>query len=174
MQLGVIDMALKLLQGKTRPTRFLSRVVLVSVLLTIVIPLINLPTVSANTPNDDYLFNVTIADACYLDADYDYYTDDVLVVLKFDLGYALIYDFYYLITLTLPSGLEYSYLVHVLAWADTIYLYNVFYDHATESGNYTVYVSALMVSPTTATDSGIYVFDPPGGSPGGRPTFDVF
>lgn len=173
--IGVNNMALKLLRENTRPTRIMSRILLIAVLFTIMTPLMNLPTVSATTnSSSDHLFEVTIVDANYLDADSDYYADDVVALLRFDLGYAAIYDFYYLITLTLPSGLEYSYLVHVIAWADTIYIYNVFYDHATESGDYTIYVSALMISPTTIADSATYIFDPPGGSPGGRPTFAVY
>lgn len=120
------------------------------------------------------MFDVSIVYADYLDMDGDCYFDDILVIVQFDLGFSPIYEFYYLISLTLPSGIQYSYLVHVLAWADTIYIYNAFYDHATETGNYTVYVTALLLYPNSASDSVSHIFDPPGGSPGGRPTFDVF
>lgn len=117
---------------------------------------------------------VTIENANYLDLDLDSNEDDIHVLLRFDLADFDYYEFAYIITLELPSGIEYSYLVYVWAWIDIVHINNLFYDHATECGNYTVYVDAAMVNPVFATDSETYMFDPPGGSEGGKPTFGVY
>ncbi len=149
-----------------------SRRALVLFALLVIVPMcVNIPVVHA--ASDEHGIEVTIVDACYTDLDDDSWEDDVLVVVRFDLSSSDYYEFAYVITLTLPSGTSYSYLVIVLAWVDVVYTYNLFFNHATESGDYTVYVKALLVTPATATDSATYVFDPPGGSEGGKPTFGV-
>jgi hypothetical protein len=142
--------------------------------LIIAIQFMNVPAVYAHSGTDDNLFEVEIVDAFYTDLDNDYRDDDVCVLLKCELGYSSYYEFAYIIVLKLPSGMEYSYLVYVWAWIDIVYIHNLFYNHATETGDYTVYVEAVMVIPNSATDSGSYVFDPPGGSPGGKPTFAAY
>ncbi len=131
---------------------------------------------AASSDSTDYTaeIKVTIEDACYLDLDQDLIENDVLVIVRFDLADFPYYEFAYVITLQLPSGIQYSYLVYVFAWVHTVRLHNVFFDHATESGDYTVFVDALMVYPAIAEDSGEYVFDPPGGSEGGKPAFGVY
>ncbi|MHA1807237.1 MAG: hypothetical protein ACTSX2_06655 [Candidatus Thorarchaeota archaeon] len=125
-------------------------------------------------PTDEPSINVTITFATYCDLDGNYRSDDVYVVLYFELGNNPYYEVYYLITLQLPSGTNYSYLVYMLALSDEVVTHNLFFDHATESGDYTVYVSALLWTPYQATDSAQYTFDPPGGSEGGKPTFGVY
>ncbi|HDD67073.1 MAG TPA: hypothetical protein ENG31_00435 [Candidatus Thorarchaeota archaeon] len=158
------------LRAPSLRTRVFALVLLVSVMVVVTIA----PPVRAETTDTmDPTITVTIVDATYTDIDSDAYEDDVLVILRFDLGYHLYYEFGYLITLQLPSGENYTYLVYVLAWVDTVYTYNMFYNHATESGDYTVHVQALLLTPGTATDTAHYTFDPPGGSEGGEPTFGV-
>ncbi|TFF68224.1 hypothetical protein EU520_00685 [Candidatus Thorarchaeota archaeon] len=153
------------------------KAVIMAVLLSVFLVMTTTPEAQAATydaPETTAQIDVTIEDAYYLDLDPDLIENDVVVYVRFSLADFPYYEFAYIITLQLPSGTEYSYLVYVYAWIDDVYLCNVFFDHATESGNYTVYVEAVMFIPGVATDSGEYVFDPPGGSEGGKPTFGVY
>ncbi len=141
----------------------------------LLLAIFSVPEVSAlTTDNSESSIKVTITDAYYSDLDGGLVTDDIHVQVMFELGDSLFYKYYYSITLILPSGMEYQYLILVYAWVDVVITNNIFYNHATESGDYTVIVEALLVSPGIATDTGIFIFDPPGGSPGGPPTFAVF
>ncbi|TXT53837.1 MAG: exported protein of unknown function [Candidatus Thorarchaeota archaeon] len=117
---------------------------------------------------------VSIETAYYTCLDGDGMENDVFSVIKFELSSSWIYEYYYWITLELPSGASYCYEVHVFAWTDTIYLRNVFFDYATESGDYTIHVDALLISPYWDSDTVSHTFDPPGGSPGGEPTLVVY
>ncbi|MGM0686532.1 MAG: hypothetical protein ACQET3_06165 [Promethearchaeati archaeon] len=149
---------------------------IMAVIFSLFLVFANIPCVNAlqyNSPDTTSQIDVSIEDAYYDDLDKDLKEDDAYVLLRFELADSPYYEFHYIITLELPSGIEYSYLVYVYAWIDVVYINNFFYDHVTESGNYTVYVTATMVIPSFATDSGYYVFDPPGGSEGGKPTFGV-
>ncbi len=117
---------------------------------------------------------MTIEDAFYTDLDLDSVADDVFVLLRFDLKGSVYYEFAYVITLTLPSGTSFSYTVIVLSWVDVVYTHNLFFDHVTEKGDYTVSVDTILVTPGVVTDTCSYTFDPPGGSEGGKPTFGVY
>jgi len=129
---------------------------------------------TTSTTTSEPSLDVTITYATYTDLDCDSYSDDIVVVTRFELGYIYFYyEFAYLITLQLPSGTNYTYLVYVLAFTDVVIIENLFFDHATESGDYTVYVHAVLYTPGSAADYEHYVFDPPGGSEGGKPTFGV-
>ncbi|MBD3159569.1 MAG: hypothetical protein GF309_12320 [Candidatus Lokiarchaeota archaeon] len=150
--------------------------VIIAVIFSLCVVMVTSPSARATeTPSQESIaeIDVSIEDACYLDLDLDSFEDDVYVLLRFDLADFDYYEFAYIITLELPSGIEYSYLVYVWAWIDVVYTNNLFYNHATESGNYTVYVDAAMVNPVFTMDYEEYVFDPPGGSEGGKPTFGV-
>ena len=126
---------------------------------------------SAQTTAPTHSIAVAITHASYTDLDNDGYEDDVLVVSDFYLQNDDYYEFIYLITLILPSGIYYQYLVQVWAWVDYVSIDNSFYNHATESGNYTVIIEALLLNPDVYYDVSIVIFDPPGGSDGGKPTF---
>ena len=158
-------------------TRFRIRGMLLAAVLGLIIISSSVNSVSAYTPDESKLsavFNVTILDAGYSDMDGGIDKNDVYVILEFNLGYALYYEFDYYITLTLPSGISYTYFVWVIAWVETIQLTNIFYNHATESGNYSVYIDALMYYPEYIWDYDFIAFDPPGGSAGGDPEFLVY
>ena len=114
---------------------------------------------------------VEIDYAGYGDLDSDSYQDDILVVTTFYLASSAYYHYYYRISLILPSGTMYSYLVEVKAWVSQVRIYNFFIDHATEAGNYTVIVEAFLVYPDVLYTATGVIFDPPGGSNGGEPTF---
>jgi hypothetical protein len=69
----------------------------------------------------------------------------------------------------LPSGYEFSYKWIILS-KELVYFGEIhFYDHAIESGNYTLSIQAKIL--TGGANSGIaeFIFDPPGGSGGGDP-----
>ena len=109
-----------------------------------------------------------IYQAYYGDVDKDGYEDDVFVKLKFylngfddddDEGYL----FNYSIILTLPSGLSYQYWVTIMGKAESIVTVdNLFFNHATESGDYKVEVFAVLYVPIYDTAEASLVFDPPG------------
>ncbi|MEM2141732.1 MAG: hypothetical protein QXS20_05155 [Candidatus Thorarchaeota archaeon] len=120
---------------------------------------------------------VTVVSACYGDFDLDSYTDDAYVLVRFNINNPMIVaynTFYYWITFMLPSGTTYVYLIYVRAWANTVEINHVFYNHVTEPGYYTVNVIAYLTWPGIAYNTATYMFDPPGGSDGGEPTFGVF
>ncbi len=148
------------------------RVLLICITALVLVAFSNVPTASAYTQNSDYI-NVIIYDAYYGDLDQGGVDNDIHVTLLFDLGYYAYYEIYYDISLTLPSGLTYTYRVHVLAWYEHIRIDNEFLNHATEAGDYKVEVVALMVFPSVILDSASLVFDPPGGDGGGDPVFRV-
>ena len=126
---------------------------------------------SVQTTAPTHSIAVAITHASYTDLDNDGFEDDVLVVSDFYLQNDDYYEFIYLITLILPSGIYYQYLVQVWAWVDYVSIDNSFYNHATEAGNYTVIIEALLLNPDVYYDVSIVIFDPPGGSDGGKPTF---
>ncbi len=129
---------------------------------------------TGSTTTDEPTIDVSIHYATYDDLDDDGLKNDVYVVLHFSLGYYYYYEVYYWITLELPSGTSYSYRVYMFALSEFVVTHNIFYNYATESGNYTVSVTALLNTPYQASDCAQYTFDPPGGSEGGKPTFGVY
>ncbi len=137
------------------------------------ITFMNVPAASAYPGKASSFIDVHVYDAYYGDLDSGGIENDVHIILLFDLGYNQYYEFYYQITLTLPSGTSYSYLVHVLAWYEYIRIDNEFLNYATEPGDYTVHVTAIMVYPSYFTDSGSIVFDPPGYGAGADPEFRI-
>ncbi len=123
------------------------------------------------TNNTIHSITVVITHASYTDLDNDGNEDDVVVISDFYLQNDDFYEFIYFITLILPSGMYYQYLVRVWAWVDYVSITNSFYNHATESGNYTVIIEAWLLNPDVYYDISAVIFDPPGGSDGGKPTF---
>ena len=63
--------------------------------------------------------------------------------------------------------MQYTYSVYFLADYEYIRIDNIFLNHATETGDYIVYIDALMVTPSFIYDTSSYVFDPPGGGDNG-------
>ncbi len=163
----------------TPPRGMKSRALVAGLLVLTVFALLGVqPAYAASTDDSsdstEPTITVTITYATYTDLDHDSFSDDVLVITRFDIEGLFPYcRFAYLITLQLPSGTNYSYIVYVLAFYDTVTIENLFFNHATESGDYTVYVHAILYTPGTPYDYKHYVFDPPGGSEGGKPTFGV-
>jgi hypothetical protein len=149
------------------------RALRLALVISVLLVFLQTPQVAASPHRPDATITLTIDDACYLDLDGDSKENDVYVRLKFELDWSWYYEFYYYIELTLPSGESFAYLVWVWTVLDVLYLHNLFYNHATESGDYQVYVEALLVVPDIAFDIEEYVFDPPGGSEGDKPRFTV-
>ncbi len=116
--------------------------------------------------------SVRVIDAYYADLDNDTYQDDIYALVRFELSGAAWYNFDYYVTLTLPSGYNFSYAFAITA-TGSFDLNHYFFDHATESGNYTLSVLVILKTGGLSTDSDIYVFDPPGASTGGDPTLVV-
>ena len=121
------------------------------------------------------IFAVDINKAYYTDIDDDGYEDDVFVKLKFKIDLNDIdIIFKYTITLTLPSGLAFEYFVYVSVSDESVVTVdNLFYNHATESGDYRVDVSAVLIKPIVDSAEASRVFDPPGSSDGLEPEFEA-
>lgn len=153
------------LSSKTRTNRVLITTTVAIMFLVLVIA----PTASAYPgyyiPRN-YL-DVWVYHAYYGDFDQGGCQNDVHVILYFDLGYYSIYEVYYDITLTLPSGARFTYSVYFLADYEYIRIDNLFLNHATESGYYRVNIEALMVTPSWIYDTASCIFDPPGGGDNG-------
>ena len=147
-------------------------------LLSLVIFMIIVLQSSISTSAWGTSFNVKIYQAYYGDIDNDGYEDDVFVKLKFYLNsFDDDYDefvFRYSIILTLPSGLSFQYWVTIFGEDESIVtIENLFYNHATEYGDYVVDVFAVLYIPYFDTAEANQVFDPPGSSDGLEPEFDT-
>lgn len=130
--------------------------------------------------------DVRIKQAYYADIDGDGYEDDVMVKLKFQF---LInddeFEFRYTIVLTLPSGNSYAYRVYLEMEVvedlsdddeDNVIIVNIdnlFYNHATELGDYRVDVYATLLDPGYDRAYTSLIFDPPGTNDGDEPDFDI-
>lgn len=116
---------------------------------------------------------VEILFANYTDLDDDGYLDDVYAEVSVELSGAVAYTFEYFVTLTLPSGLNFSYLFIISTNYQSFNIYNYFYDHAIETGWYTLDVDATLNNGGRSTASSTLVFDPPGGSGGSDPDMEI-
>ncbi len=116
--------------------------------------------------------SVRVVEAYYADLDNDTFQDDIYALVRFSLSGAVRYNFDYYVTLTLPSGYNFSY-AFAINTGESFELNHYFFDHAIESGNYTLSVLVVLRTGGISTDSHVYVFDPPGASTGGDPTLVV-
>ena len=138
---------------------------LASVTFLTALMLLQIPTAASAAP----FIDVTITEAFYADADSNG-VDDVIVNTHFALEGEIINAIQYLITLTLPSGRQFSYVVIILTTSTDFVVENTFWDHALESGWYTVEIYVKLGGFYNIMDSDQVVFDPPGGDnadPGG-------
>ncbi|RMG34074.1 MAG: hypothetical protein D6732_11010 [Methanobacteriota archaeon] len=117
--------------------------------------------------------SVAILFANYTDLDEDGYMDDVYAEVSIDLYGGVAYTFEYYVTLTLPSGLNFSYLFIISTNYQSFTIYNFFYDHATESGWYTLNIDATLNNGGRSTATSTLIFDPPGGSGGSDPDLEI-
>ncbi|MFW9918816.1 MAG: hypothetical protein ACFFED_04405 [Candidatus Thorarchaeota archaeon] len=168
----------RVLNSKSRrPTR----VLITTVVAVMFIALVITPTACARPTSQtlmpvyyyDYM-QVWIYDAYYGDLDQGGCDNDIHVILLFDLGYYSFYEVYYDITLTMPSGARFTYTIYFLADYEYIRIDNEFLNYATESGDYRIDITALMITPSFIFDTSSCIFDPPGSSEGGDPTFRVY
>ncbi len=130
------------------------------------------PDFSASS-TDVISIKVSVTDAYYTDLDNDGLSDDVIAYTSVDLSGSTRYNFDYYITLTLPSGKNYTYAYTFNTVYTTLNIRNYFWNHATECGDYTITVQAILWTGGISYTNHAYTFDPPGGSDGGDPTFDL-
>ncbi len=128
------------------------------------LPVVSASSVSINSTNDQVNVTVTILDAYYCDADSDENEDDVVGYFDITFSGNARYNVDIYPSLTLPSGTEYTYAYVVNTRLDVLHCVMYFYNHATESGNYTFSVEVVSYTGGVATGVASYVFDPPGGS----------
>ena len=128
---------------------------------------------NASTTSEPIGISVTITSAYYADIDTDGWEDDIYSSVTIDLTGAVRYNFDYYITLTLPSGTSYTYHYSINTVYDVVNFGNYFWNHATESGDYSISVKVVLWTGGISSATHQYIFDPPGGSDGGDPTFDI-
>ena len=138
---------------------------------------INLTAAQTIIYNDNFIIEIDIRDAYYLDADEGFIANDILTQFEIEIyknGFNIrkSMSFYLLISLILPSGDSYSYLFYVVApstYSSNSEVY--FYNHATESGWYQVKVTGILLSGDYSNRIGTesFNFDPPGGTDGTEP-----
>ena len=156
----------------------LKRMILLSFIM--ILTLIPINMIAAETVVQDYTTCVTldILDAYYFAAEDDGLENDIAgyFMLKVESNRQLpprkLVVFYLLVSLTLPSGKQYSYLWEVTSsYNIEVYPTVYFYDHATESGWYLLEITCFLnLGPkTTAFGTESYYFDPPGGTEGTEP-----
>ena len=117
--------------------------------------------------------SVKIMYAYYCDLDQDGFEDDIYAKVSLSMYDASFYAIEYYVNLTLPSNVSFTYRVIINTDSSELMLHNLFYNHATESGNYSLFVQVVLKNGGMATDSHLFVFDPPGGSDGADPSFDL-
>ncbi|MHA1304566.1 MAG: hypothetical protein ACTSPI_12790 [Candidatus Heimdallarchaeaceae archaeon] len=126
--------------------------------------------VTYSTSNSS-LLTVHIQTAYYADLEGDGKENDIFTSI-----YISFYSIYYYnhlyayLELDLPSGEYYAYLISLEFYGIQevtlpIYLYN----HATESGDYILYVAAFFADDSDILAESIAIFDPPGGTDGADP-----
>ncbi len=120
-----------------------------------------------NTREQTISINITFAN--YTDLDGDGFQDDVYAEVEVKLDGSSAYTFEYNVTLTLPSGLSFSYKFIISTNYQSFIIYHYFFDHAIESGWYTLNAEATLNNGGRSTTSNTFVFDPPGGSGGSDP-----
>jgi len=112
---------------------------------------------------------IDIKDAYYCNADNGLEENDIVV--NFDLyvkaTYILYFELYF--RLILPSGNSYIYGYGVLTIEDYLNGRFYFYNHATESGWYTVEIVGIIYQQPIAIGVDSYSFDPPGETEGSEP-----
>jgi len=91
------------------------------------------------------------------------------IYISFDSPYYYNHLYCY-VELTLPSGYYYSYLISIEFYGVyeitlPIYMYN----HATESGDYILYVASFFACSNHYLAESLVIFDPPGGTDGADP-----
>lgn len=136
--------------------------------LSTVLPVFGLSSVTFMSKNEKIEATLTITDAFYTDLDNDEVYDIVsYFYLVFNGHHYLKVKLY--VNLILPSGFVFSYKWNI-GTDNFIYFGQInFYDHAIESGNYTLSIRAKVSIGGTNTGLVEYEFDPPGGSGGGDP-----
>lgn len=120
--------------------------------------------VTINSVNDQASVTVDIIDAYYTDADDDGFEDDVVAHFDIHLSGKQRYNMDIYPSLILPSGTSYDYGYTINTRLTTLHCTMYFYDHATESGDYTFHVDVILYTGGVASGQVDYVFDPPGGS----------
>ena len=114
-----------------------------------------------------------ITEAYYTDLDNDGYQDDIFAIVLIETEGVIFANLDYYVQMELPSGTVYSYHVRITTNNETLILSNYFWNHAYESGNYSLTVTVVLRNARRMTSSTTLVFDPPGSSQGGEPSFDV-
>ncbi|RMG30921.1 MAG: hypothetical protein D6732_15585 [Methanobacteriota archaeon] len=104
-------------------------------------------------------------DAYYADLDGDGYSDDVFGGVDLFISGSERVSFDYYITLVLPSGKSFTYAYRISTRYTYLHLANYFYDHVSESGDYTFIVEIVTRTGGLQYDPYHHVFDPPGGVP---------
>ncbi len=113
-----------------------------------------------------------ITQACYCDLDDDGSADDVLTVIRVGTPETLpSFVFCWLsLTLTLPSGRTSSVGTFIIGIYSSVTITAEWYDHATESGLYTLDVNMAAVSVLWSVSAQAQmIFDPPDEGPPGTP-----
>ena len=116
---------------------------------------------------------IQIIDAYYTDLDNDSSQDDIFAIVRIENKGIIVANLDYYVKMELPSGTVYSYHVRIITNKEILNLKNYFWNHAYESGNYSLTVTVSLKNIQRITTSTTLIFDPPGSSQGGEPSFDV-
>jgi hypothetical protein len=110
--------------------------------------------------------SILILDAYYTDAEGDLKEDDVvgLFQITFD-NIRNTYTAEFKVVLSLPSGFEYIYYYNINSIIKSFTIEFIFYNHATEAGDYTFTCTLTQKAGGRVTSTTSYTFDPPGGDP---------
>ena len=117
--------------------------------------------------------NITIDDAYYSDLNNDGLEMDVFARVSLVFNGANRYNMQYYITLTLPSGISWTYGYLINTRLDSIHLDNYFYNHAVEQGNYEITVQLVLKTCGVIYADASHIFDPPGGETRPPTAFDL-
>ncbi len=129
---------------------------MLSVIVIMIQPIAIIPASAANPT-----MTFDIFDGYYEDVDNNG-VFDVIVKTRFDLTGVSSGEVEYVIVLTLPSGRDFIYVVQISTPLTSFIVTNTFYDHALESGWYTVEIYARLSNFRNVMGYDSLTFDPPG------------
>ncbi len=122
---------------------------------------------------DSPTVSITVKDAFYGDADGDGKQDDVIAYIEHNFTGATRYQLDVYPTLILPSGDEYTWYYTLNTRLSSVTVIAYFYNHALESGNYTLTIDAFLKTGGISHAQDSHIFDPPGGKGDNPPDFSV-
>jgi len=134
---------------------------------------IGTPVIAVTIQSSETILELKIEDAYYLDYDGDNRQDDICGLFTIQVQTPSTTSVELEIGLILPSSTVYQYDYLLKLRTDDYNCIIIFYDHAIESGYYTLTITARIYDKTMASGTETLTFDPPGDENSDPPFTDL-